>query len=109
MLKMQDLGAMELVMNSMNQGIIYIDRNRTIQHCNRWAKEITGIIINASASHEAGKISEGDIIILADNKLGDDDGNLGAEELALLNINDKDIHPGDMLVAVGVYKNKKIA
>lgn len=108
MLKMQDLGAMELVMNSMNQGIIYIDRNRTIQHCNRWAKEITGIIINASASHEAGKISEGDIIILADNKLGDDDGNLGAEELALLNINDKDIHPGDMLVAVGVYKNKKI-
>ena len=60
------------------------------------------------ASHDAGQITEGDIVIIADNKLGDDDGNLGREELALLNINDLDIRSGDMLVAVGVYKNKKI-
>ena len=108
MLKTTDLGAMELVMNSMNQGIIYIDSEKKIQQCNRWAKEMTGIIINASASHDAGVIAEGDIVILADNKLGDDDGNMGAEELELLNIHDKGIQQGDMLVAVGVYKNKKI-
>lgn len=103
-----DARAIELLMDSMNQGIVYVDAEQRIQICNRKAKEITGIVINAHASHEAGVIAEGDIVVIADNKLGDDDGNLGSEELALLNINDRDIRPGDMLVAVGVYKNKKI-
>lgn len=103
-----DVKAIELLMDSMNQGIVYVDGSLEIQICNRKAKEITGIVIDAHASHEAGQITEGDIVIIADNKLGDDDGNLGREELALLNINDLDIRSGDMLVAVGVYKNKKI-
>ena len=103
-----DVKAIELLMDSMNQGIVYVDSGQRIQICNRKAKEITGIVIDAHVSHEAGRIAEGDIVIIADNKLGDDDGNLGAEELALLNINDKDIRQGDMLAAVGVYKNKKI-
>lgn len=100
--------AIELLMDSMNQGIVYVDGTQKIQICNRKAKEITGIVIDTHASHDAGQITEGDIVIIADNKLGDDDGNLGREELALLNINDLDIRSGDMLVAVGVYKNKKI-
>lgn len=103
-----DARAIELLMDSMNQGIVYVDCSQKIQICNRKAKEITGIVIDAHVSHEAGQIAEGDIVILADNKLGDDDGNLSGEELALLNINDTDIRHGDMLVAVGVYKNKKI-
>ena len=97
--------AIELLMNSMNQGIIFVDSEGKIQLCNRKAKETTGIIINAKTGHDAGQICEGDI---ADNKLGDDDGLMGREELTLLNINDAGIHRGDMLVAVGVYKNKKI-
>lgn len=103
-----DAKAIELLMDSMNQGIVYVDTAQKIQICNRKAKEITGIVIDAHVSHEAGQIAEGDIVIIADNKLGEDDGNLGREELALLNINDMDIRDGDMLVAVGVYKNKKI-
>lgn len=103
-----DAKAIELLMDSMNQGIVYVDAAQKIQICNRKAKEITGIVIDTHASHDAGQITEGDIVIIADNKLGDDDGNLGREELALLNINDLDIRSGDMLVAVGVYKNKKI-
>ncbi len=98
----------ELLMNSMNQGIIFVDSEGRIQLCNRKAKETTGIIINAKTGHDAGQICEGDIVIIADNKLGEDDGLMSKEELALLNINDPGIHKGDMLVAVGVYKNKKI-
>lgn len=103
-----DAKAIELLMDSMNQGIVYVDGAQRIQICNRKAKEITGIVIDTHVSHKAGQIAEGDIVIIADNKLGEDDGSLGREELALLNINDMDIRDGDMLVAVGVYKNKKI-
>lgn len=98
----------ELLMDSMNQGIIFVDSEEKIQLCNRKAKETTGIIINAKTGHDAGQICEGDIVVIADNKLGDDDGLMSREELTLLNINDPGIEKGDMLVAVGVYKNKKI-
>lgn len=104
----RDTGAIELLMDNMNQGIVFVDAERKIRICNNMAKEITGIVFDVNATHDAGQIEEGDIVILADNKLGDDDGNLGSEELEMLNINDKDIRPGDMVVAVGVYKNKKI-
>lgn len=98
----------ELLMDSMNQGIMFLDNTMTIQHCNHRAKKITGIVFDSQDSHEAGTISEGDIVIIADNKLGDDDGNLTGKDLEILNIADKEIREGDMLVAVGVYKNKKI-
>ena len=98
----------ELLMDSMNQGIMFLDSDMVIQHCNRRAKEITGIVFDTQEHHEAGQIEEGDIVVIADNKLGDDDGQLTGKDLELLNINDKDIRDGDMLVAVGVYKNKKI-
>lgn len=103
-----ETNAIELLMNSMNYGVVYVDADRVIRLCNKKAKEITGIIINAQQGHAAGEIAEGDIVILADNHLGGDDGDIGAEELAFLNINDNDIKKGDMLLAAGVYKNKKI-
>ena len=100
--------AIELLMDNMKKGVIYVDGERRIRICNNIAKEITGIVFDVDASHDAGQIREGDIVILADNKLGEDDGNLGSEDLETLNIVDKSIQQGDMLVAVGVYKNKRI-
>ena len=100
--------AVELLMDSMNQGVLFLDENRTIRMCNQRLKEFTGIVVNAHASHRAGKIEEGNIVIIADNQLGEDDGSLGPSELSLLNIEDRHIKKGDMLIAVGVYKNKKI-
>lgn len=104
----KDIKAIGRLMDCMNQGIVYVDQDRKIELCNQKAKEFTGIVINPHASHDSGKMAEGDIVIIADNMLGEDDGNLGAEELAMLNINEKDIKEGDILVAAGVYKNKKI-
>lgn len=100
--------AIELLMDNMKKGVIYVDGDRSIRICNNIAKEITGIVFDIDASHDAGQIAEGDIVILADNKLGEDDGNLSNEELEMLNITDKNIQQGDTIVAVGVYKNKKI-
>ena len=87
---------------------MFVNADRRIRICNNTAKEITGIVFDVNSTHDEGQIAEGDIVILADNKLGDDDGNLGGEELEMLNIHDKNIREGDMVVAVGVYKNKKI-
>ena len=54
-----DAKAIELLMDSMNQGIVYVDAAQKIQICNRKAKEITGIVIDTHASHDAGQITEG--------------------------------------------------
>lgn len=94
-------------MENLNQGIVYVDRERKIRLCNKKAKEITGIAFGAHDSHAAGWIADGDVVILADNMLGEDDGNLDAEELRTLNIR-TEIKKDEMLVAVGVYRNEKI-
>lgn len=104
----EEVKVIEKLMDRMDQGFIYIDDKEKIRRCNRKAKEITGIIIDSGSKHDAGRIEEGDIVILADNSLGEDDGELGSRELELLNIKDDNIEEGDALVAVGVYKNKKI-
>ena len=59
-------------------------------------------------SHDAGRIEAGDIVVIADSGLGSDDGNLGAEQLALIGIKDSKLMPGDMLTAVGVYKKDRM-
>ncbi len=97
----------ELLMNNLNQGLVFIDNEGKIQSCNKVAKEMTGIIIKSYSEHEAGVIAPGDIVIIADNEIGGDDGNLSVDDLARLNINESDIQKGDMIVAVGVYDNKK--
>ena len=107
-MKVYDSRAIELLMDNMKKGIMFVNADRRIRICNNTAKEITGIVFDVNSTHDEGQIAEGDIVILADNKLGDDDGNIGSEELEMLNIHDKNIREGDMVVAVGVYKNKKI-
>lgn len=97
----------ELLMDDLNQGLVFVDKSGIIQSCNKVAKEMTGISIQSFSEHDAGKISAGDIVIIADNEIGGDDGNLTSEDLAKLNIKEPDIQKGDMIVAVGVYDNKK--
>ena len=98
----------ETLMDSLKHGVVFVDNDGKISMCNRIAKLYTGIIFNARANHDAGKINEGDIVIIADNNLGYDDGNLDKNDLSMINLNDENIHDGCMLVAVGVYKNDKI-
>lgn len=95
-------------MDNLNQGLVFVDKEGKIQSCNNMAKEMTGIVINSYSEHEAGCIAPGDIVVIADNEIGGDDGNLTSADLEKLNIKDSDIQKGDMIVAVGVYGNKKI-
>ncbi|MBR6584586.1 MAG: sigma 54-interacting transcriptional regulator, partial [Firmicutes bacterium] len=96
------------VIDDIDQGIIYINHARRFQHINKKAKEILGITVDKSKSHPAGHINPGDIVKLANNSIGYDDGSLTPEDLALINIRDKNIRLNDMFVGAGIYRNQGI-
>ena len=98
---------LEELLESEYKGLIYIDEQNRIGSYSKRAKEITGIISEDGRCHAAGCIKEGDIVIICDNEIGNDDA-LSPADLLHININDKNIAKGDAIVAVGVYHNKKI-
>ena len=89
--------------NMMSEGFIVIDKEGTIQVYNDKAKEIFGIRHDHQISHGKGKINSGDIVIIADNSLGQDDGKMNLDSLKVLNIKDNNIENGDSLIAVGMF------
>ncbi|HSH37090.1 sigma-54 interaction domain-containing protein [Schnuerera sp.] len=92
----------------MSEGFIVIDNEGRIQIYNNKAKEIFGIVYNQQISHDSGKINKGDIIIIGDNSLGRDDGDLDGNSLKPLGIKDKNIEKGDAILAIGVFNQKGI-
>lgn len=105
-----DRQLLESIIDNIDDGIIYINKIKKIEIINKTAKDILGIALTTdnAHSHPSGKIKNGDIVIIADNSLGDDDGNMKPEDLSIININDKDIKTGDMIIGIGVYGNSGI-
>lgn len=91
----------------MSEGFIFIDNNGKIQIYNNKAKEIFGIAYCHGISHSPGKIEKEDIVIIGDNCIGKDDGNLTSEALNCLGIKNNTISSGDALVAVGSFNSEK--
>lgn len=104
---MNNLNLLEKILENDHRGLIYIKEDGRIGGYTRLAKEMTGIILDRMHSHKGGKINEGDIVIIADNNLGEDDA-LTTKDLQAINIFDDKIKVGDALIAIGVYNNKKI-
>ena len=98
---------LEEILETEFKGLIFINEDRKIGYYSKFAKKITGILLEGEQKHPGGSLQEGDIVILADNELGNDD-EISAEALASIGINDANIQKGDAFLAVGVYKNKKI-
>jgi len=89
----------------MSEGFIFIDNKGKIQIYNNKAKEIFGIAYNYDISHKSGKIEKGDIVIIADSRLGRDDGNLTSESLKCIGVEDSNIEFGDAIIAVGSFED----
>lgn len=87
----------------MSEGIIFIDREGKIQLYNQKSKEIFGIIYNEGRGHKRGRIEDGDIVIIANNNLGKDDGKLTTDDLKIIGIDNEDIDIGDAVIGIGVY------
>ncbi len=96
------------IADSNKQGLIYVDENEIIREYSTLAKEIMGLILPKELTHPAGKINDGDIVVLTDFDLGNDD-LTEPEDLKCLNISDSGIKKGSTVLAIGVYNNKKIA
>ena len=94
---------MNRLMDRLSHGLIFINKDEVIERINSCAEDITGAVTACDYSHDAGKIEEGDIVVIADSGLGMDDGCLQAFELSNIGIYDENIAPGDMLAAAGVY------
>ncbi len=86
----------------MSEGFIVIDNEGKIQVYNDKAKEIFGIRFDQQISHDKGKVKDGDIVIIADNSIGQDDGKMDSNSFKLLGIEDNDINIGDSIIAIGV-------
>ncbi len=99
---------LQLITDCLEDGIIFVDKDYKVKLFNQNAKRITGIIFDKYASHDAGKIEEGDIVILADSAIGEDDGCLSPKDLSLINIKDSDIRANDCILGIGVYGNAEI-
>ncbi|MBK5254223.1 MAG: sigma-54-dependent Fis family transcriptional regulator [Peptostreptococcaceae bacterium] len=94
------------ISEQLTDGLIYITKDHKYELFNKKAREITGLSMTNLSSHPEGCVEKGDIVIITDNRLGEDDGNLTLEDLGKLNINDKNIKAQSALLAIGVYDNK---
>jgi transcriptional regulator with PAS, ATPase and Fis domain len=89
------------VIELIDEGIIAIDSMAHIKIYNRMARDIFGLNPDEGPGHPEGKIAEGDIVIIADNLLGADDGGLEPEDLRAIGIEPSGIERGDAVVAIG--------
>ncbi len=102
-------GYVKMFTDMMSEGFIVIDSEGKIQIYNHKAKEIFGIVYNQQISHDHGRINKGDIVIIGDNSLGRDDGNLDGKSLECLGIKDNNIEKGDAILAIGVFQQKGVS
>ena len=92
----------------MSEGFIVIDKEGKIQVYNNKAKEIFGLRSDYRVSHDKGRINHGDIVIIANNSIGQDDGKMDSESLRLIGVNDPNIQVGDSIVAIGIFNEENI-
>lgn len=95
---------LQSIMESSSQAMFVLDTEGNITHINQNAKKQFGLVNHCHAAHAAGCLSDGDIVILADTFLGDDDGSLQPRELSAMGVRDKKIQTGDAVLAVGLYR-----
>lgn len=98
---------MQTAAEGLNFGMIYVKEDGSIGEYSTLAKEMMGVTLSENESHPEGELTSGDIIIFLDNDLGNDD-KMSPQDLKILNIDSKEIKEGSVVLAIGVYSNKKI-
>ena len=98
---------MKTAAEGLNYGLIYVQEDGSIGEYSPLAKEMMGVTLPEGESHPAGELTGGDIVVFLDNDLGNDD-KMTPEDLKALNIHSREIKPGSVVLAIGVFNNKKI-
>ena len=74
------------IIDIIDEGIIAIDSQGYITIYNKMARDIFGITPAQGPGHPKGIIADGDLVIIADNILGADDGGMKPKDLELIGI-----------------------
>jgi len=97
----------EEIPDLVDEGIIAIDSKGYVKVYNNMAKCIFGINVDKGPGHLEGRIEDGDIVIIADNMLGADDGGMTPTDLKLIGIDPQGVKQGMPIVAVGKKGEKE--
>ncbi|MCH4887463.1 AAA family ATPase [Acidaminobacter sp. JC074] len=90
--------------DEMSEGLIAIDEDGIIMKYNAKARQMLGAKRNCLWDHPAGRLNEGDIVIMAYTAFGADKGGIDREDLKAFGIDLLSIEKGTSLLAVGQYK-----
>ena len=85
----------------IDEGIIVIDHQGKIKVYNQEAACIFGLDPRIGPGHQGGRIADGDLVIIADNCLGGDDGQLTAADLAIIGVAPGQIKASQAFVVIG--------
>lgn len=98
----------KIILQEVDQGILYVASDGHIEFCNDKAKEIIGLKNTFSKTHAEGSIEEGDIVCIASNSLGADNDNLTMTSLQKLGYDD--VPPfGKPFIIIGRYMSNEKA
>lgn len=100
---------LQKVIDSSSHAMFLTDLHGIVTHINAQAQERFGLAGQSSRSHGAGRLTPGDIVILADTAIGADDGELTPADLARIGIRERKLRSGDMVAAAGVYEKSGAA
>jgi len=95
------------IIDEIGEGIIVINSDGIIDYYNKKAKKIFGIIFNQGMGHDAGKIERGDMVIIADSSLGEDDGGLLPEDLSRIGVDGSKLVKGHPFIAIGIMGGRQ--
>jgi transcriptional regulator with PAS, ATPase and Fis domain len=96
-----ELNYLGQVIDLMKEGLIVVDTHGFIRAYNQRAKEIFCLAPPGGAPHPPGRAQTGDVVLLANNALGGDDGGLIPADLAMIGVNPAQIRAGAPVVAIG--------
>jgi len=94
---------LSLVANHLEEGVIVIDREGKIIVYNEVARTIFGIDPRVGPGHSPGQLMPGDLVIIIDNALGEDDGQLKPGSLNLIGVDPNEIKEGESFLALGEF------
>lgn len=93
------------VVEVLGKGIIVIDHKGQILVYNKAARTIFGLDPRTGPGHPAGHLLAGDLVVIANNSLGSDDGNFQPQHLKALGIQNPKLKKGDPFLALGEFGN----
>lgn len=96
----------KLFADMMSEGLIVINEEGIIEIYNKKAMEIFRINLDIKNSHESGKINKDDIVIICNNSLGEDDGDLDLTTLKYISLDNCGLEKKDAFISISKYDNK---